>query len=56
MLALDATFEVVGAGGVRRVPAAAFFPADRQTALQPGELLAAAWIRPPAADSRRAAC
>ncbi|MGI8695887.1 MAG: FAD binding domain-containing protein [Mycobacteriales bacterium] len=39
-LALDATFEIAGAGGRRSVPAAEFFLDYLQTAVQTGELLA----------------
>jgi xanthine dehydrogenase small subunit len=39
LLAADATFVLGSAGGERTVPASEFWPAYRQTALAPGELL-----------------
>ncbi|GLK85890.1 FAD binding domain-containing protein [Ancylobacter defluvii] len=44
MLAMAAEIEIVGAEGTRRVPADAFFQDLYQTALEPGELLAALHI------------
>jgi carbon-monoxide dehydrogenase medium subunit len=41
VVALEARLEIAGAGGVRKVPARAFFTGLYQTALGPGELLTA---------------
>lgn len=48
MLALDATYVLVGAAGERRVPARRFYEAAYVTALKPGEILAAVEIPLPA--------
>ena len=50
LLALDAELVVGGAGGERSIPAAAFWPAYRVTAVRPGELLVR--IRIPLAPGR----
>lgn len=44
LLATDARFEIAGRSGVRVVPADAFWTGYRQTAVRPGELLAAIHI------------
>ncbi len=44
LLVTDAQFEVVGLGGRRFIPAAEFWTGYRETALAPGELLAAVHI------------
>jgi xanthine dehydrogenase small subunit len=55
LLALDAVAAVVGAGGVRGIPFASFYPGYRRTALRPGEILG--WVRipdpPPAVQAFR---
>jgi xanthine dehydrogenase small subunit len=55
LLALDATLVARSRHGERRIPADAFWPAYRQTALRPGEVLAAVEIPTPAPGSRQAA-
>src|SRR5262245_13458051 len=47
LVALDATVELASAAGRRRMPVAAFVTGPKQTALAPGELVAA--VRVPAA-------
>lgn len=49
MLALDATYLLLGSSGERRLAARAFYQAAYTTALQPGELLVGVEIRRPAA-------
>ena len=51
LLALDATFVVMGAGGTRSVPAAEFFKGIFETALEPGELLTEIQVPKPAKPS-----
>ena len=51
LLALDAAVAIAGAGGTRTVPLAAFSSASRRTVLQPGELVTALVVPPPAAGS-----
>ena len=51
LLALDAAVEIAGIGGTRTVPLAAFSSASRRTVLQPGELVTALVVPPPAAGS-----
>ena len=53
LLALDAVLVVGGAEGERSVPAAAFWPAYRRTAIRDGELLLR--VRIPIVDGRRQA-
>lgn len=48
MLALDATYLLLGSSGERRLAARAFYQAAYTTALQPGELLVGVEIRRPA--------
>jgi carbon-monoxide dehydrogenase medium subunit len=48
LLALDATFVVRGASGMRSVPAADFFKSIFETALEPGELLTEIQVPKPA--------
>jgi carbon-monoxide dehydrogenase medium subunit len=48
LLALDATFVVRGANGMRSVPAAEFFKSIFETALEPGELLTEIQVPKPA--------
>jgi len=54
VLALDATLVVRGGKGDRRVKAADFFKGLFETALEPGELLAAVEFRMPGKDERSA--
>lgn len=49
MLALDATYLLLGSSGERRLAGRAFYQAAYTTALQPGELLVGVEIRRPAA-------
>lgn len=49
MMVLDATYRLVGPGGVREVPATAFYQGAYFTALEPGEILTAISIPAPAA-------
>lgn len=51
-LALDATFVARGRGGERRVAAEHFFTGYRETALQPGEVLARVEFEAPAPTAR----
>ena len=51
MVALDATFSIRGAKGVRTIPAADFYTGLFVTALQPGELLVDIAIPPPKPQS-----
>ena len=51
LLATDARLEIAGPGGARMVPADAFWTGYRQTAVRPGELLAA--IRIPMVPGRQ---
>jgi CO/xanthine dehydrogenase FAD-binding subunit len=53
LLALGATVVVVGAGGERAVPHAAFHTGYRQTALKPGELIARVVVPVPSPGSRQ---
>jgi len=48
LLALDATFVIRGASGMRSVPAAEFFKSIFETALEPGELLTEIQVPKPA--------
>ncbi|MBM7066955.1 xanthine dehydrogenase family protein subunit M [Actibacterium sp. 188UL27-1] len=48
LLVLEAEVELASATGQRRLPLAAFLTGVRQTALQPGEMMAGLWIRKPA--------
>jgi xanthine dehydrogenase small subunit len=52
LLALDALLLLASASGERRVPIASFFTGYRQTALRPGELIAAVEIPRPAPGTR----
>ncbi|ACA15114.1 molybdopterin dehydrogenase FAD-binding [Methylobacterium sp. 4-46] len=52
MLALGARMEIAGAGGARMVAAEDFFRDLYDTALAPGEILAAVWVPPPAPGQR----
>ena len=52
LLALDAGVDLASAGGMRRLPLAAFLTGPRRTALRPGEVLAAVTV--PAAAARGA--
>lgn len=52
LLALDATLSLASASGERRVPISSFFSGYRQTALIPGELIAAVEIPRPAPGTR----
>ena len=47
LLVFDATVELASAGGTRTLPLSAFFAGPGETALAPGELLAAVTIPPP---------
>ncbi len=48
LLAADAEVEVASVRGPRRIPVAEFFTGVKRNALAPDELIAAAWITPPA--------
>lgn len=54
MLALDATYHLLGAGGERKVSARGFYQGAYQTALKPGEILTAIRIPVPPAGHRYA--
>lgn len=54
LLALDATVELAGRAGTRRLPLASFIVGNRRTALAPGELLVALHVPAPAGDVRSA--
>lgn len=47
LVAANATIEIAGPAGRRRVPAAAFFVNWYETALRPGELVTAVYLPPP---------
>jgi carbon-monoxide dehydrogenase medium subunit len=49
MMCLNATYQVTGKGGERRIQAREFYQGAYFTALEPGEILTAVRIRPPAA-------
>jgi CO/xanthine dehydrogenase FAD-binding subunit len=54
LLALDATVELAGRAGSRRLPLASFITGNRRTVLAPGELLVAIDVPRPARDTRSA--
>lgn len=54
LLALDATVELAGRAGTRRLPLASFVTGNRRTVLAPGELLVAIHVPKPARDARSA--
>ena len=54
LLALDATVELAGRAGTRRLPLASFITGNRRTVLAPGELLVAIHVPKPARDARSA--
>ena len=54
MLCLGATYQVVGKGGERRIPAREFYQGAYVTALEPGEILTAVRIPVPAGRARLA--
>ena len=54
LLALDATVELAGRAGARRLPLASFITGNRRTVLAPGELLVAIHVPKPAGDARSA--
>lgn len=54
LLALDATVELAGRAGTRRLPLSSFIVGNRRTALAPDELLVAIHVPAPAGDVRSA--
>ncbi|CAN5703605.1 xanthine dehydrogenase family protein subunit M [soil metagenome] len=54
LLALDATVELAGRAGTRRLPLASFITGNRRTVLAPGELLVAIHVPRSARDARSA--
>jgi len=54
LLALDATVQLAGRAGTRRLPLASFITGNRRTVLAPGELLIAIHVPKPALDARSA--
>lgn len=54
LLALDATVELAGRAGARRLPLAVFITGNRRTLLAPGELLVALHVPKPSRPSRSA--
>jgi len=54
LLALDATVELAGRTGSRRLPVSSFITGNRRTMLAPGELLVAIHVPRPARDARSA--